>query len=63
MIYSYDVVFKFILTTIYLYFTVSKFILHNVYSYEVIYTKIKYSIFDSYLRNVAYDFKVWMMWV
>ena len=43
MIYSYDVVFTFILPTIYLYFTVSKFILHNAYSYDIVY--IKYSIF------------------
>ena len=43
MIYSYDVVFTFILPNIYFCFTVSKFILHNAYSYDIVY--IKYSIF------------------
>ena len=59
MIYSYDVVFKFILPTKYLYFTFSTFILYNEYSYDAVY--IKYSIFYIYSSKIAYDLKVWMM--
>ena len=61
MIYSYDVVFKFILPTKYVCFTFSTFILHNAYSYDAVY--IKYSIFDIYSSKIAYYLKVLMMWV
>ena len=40
MIYSYNVVFQFILLTVYLCSTVSKFIIHNIYSYAVVYKKL-----------------------
>ena len=61
MIYSYDVVFKFILPTKYLCFIFNIFILHNEYSYDAVY--FKYSIFDIYSSKIYYDLKVWMMWV